>query len=245
MEPQIFLIAAFAVTFAGFSKGGFGGGAAFVSSTILALVLTPAQAIGIMLPLLMVMDLGTVRSFWKQWDWPRSRLVILGSIPGVALGTLLYSVTNDDVLRLLIGVIAVGFVIWRMVPKSGLKDANFSRGVGLFAGAVTGFTSFVSHAGGPPAAVYLLSQRLDKTTYHASATLIFWVVNALKVVPYTFLGIFTFESLRTDLFLLPFALIGVWLGVRAHHLVPERVFFGLTYVLLSGTGAKLIFDALT
>jgi uncharacterized membrane protein YfcA len=35
------------------------------------------------------------------------------------------------------------------------------------------------------------------------------------------------------------------LGVKAHHLVPERAFFQLTYVLLIITGSKLIWDGLT
>ena len=48
-----------------------------------------------------------------------------------------------------------------------------------------------------------------------------------------------------DLVLAPFAILGAWLGVRAHMLVPERLFFGLTYVLLVCTGSKLIWDTLT
>jgi len=35
------------------------------------------------------------------------------------------------------------------------------------------------------------------------------------------------------------------LGVKAHRLVEERMFFGLTYVLLTITGTKLVWDALT
>ena len=45
--------------------------------------------------------------------------------------------------------------------------------------------------------------------------------------------------------LLAGALLGAWLGVKAHRLVPERAFFALTYVLLSATGVKLISDGLT
>ena len=40
-------------------------------------------------------------------------------------------------------------------------------------------------------------------------------------------------------------LLGTWLGIKAHHLVPERAFFLITYVLLTVTGLKLISDALT
>jgi len=245
LDLQFYAIAAIAVVFAGVAKGGFGGGPAFAASAILALVTTPTQAIGLMLPLLMVMDIGTLKPFWKKWDWARGRVMIIGSVPGIALGAGLYSVTNDDVLRFLIGLVALIFVVWQLLPKRAMQEANFSPIVGLVAGGVAGFTSFVSHAGGPPAAMYLLSQRLDKTTYHATMTLLFWVVNAVKVVPYAFLGIFTAETFVADLILLPFALVGVFLGVRAHHVIPERLFFALTYALLAITGLKLVFDALT
>jgi len=39
--------------------------------------------------------------------------------------------------------------------------------------------------------------------------------------------------------------VGAWLGVKAHHLVPERAFFAITYVALVLTGCKLIWDAVT
>lgn len=245
MDLQIFAIAAFAVTFAGVSKGGFGGGTAFAASAILALVLEPAQAIGLMLPLLMIMDVGGIYPFWRKWDWGRAKLMMIGGLPGVAIGAFFYEVTDDDMLRLLIGLISLAFVAWHILPKTRVEQADFSKPVGLLAGLVSGFTSFVCHAGGPPASIYLLSQRLDKTQYHATMTLVFWLINAVKVIPYAFLGIFSAQTLMADIVLAPFALLGVWLGVRAHYLISEVMFFRLTYVLLTLTGLKLISDALT
>lgn len=245
MDIQFFVILSLAVIFAGISKGGFGGGVAFVSSAILALILPPTMAVGIMLPLLMVMDVASVGPFWNRWDPRAAWVLILGGIPGVVAGAVFISYTNDDVLRFLIGAISVGFVIWSLAPKRAVSQQRFSSTVGYGAGFASGFTSFVSHAGGPPAAMYLLGQKLDKTTYHATAVLVFWVINALKAVPYGFLGFFTWETLTLDLYMIPFALFGVYLGVRAHHMVSERVFFGLTYTLLAFTGTKLIWDALT
>lgn len=245
MDLQFYAVAAFSVTFAGFAKGGFGGGPAFVASAILALVTAPTQAIGLMLPLLMLMDVATVRPFWKKWDLRRARIMIIGGLPGILLGAVFYRMTDDDMLRLLIGLVALLFVAWQLLPKSGVREANFSQPVGFLAGMVSGFTSFISHAGGPPAAMYLLSQKLDKTAYHATMTLVFWVINAAKVIPYAVLGIFTAETLLADVILAPFAIFGVWLGVRAHHIIPDPSFFRLIYIVLSLTGAKLVFDALT
>jgi uncharacterized membrane protein YfcA len=242
-----FVIAALATVFAGISKGGFGSGAAFASATILALVIEPGKARGIMLPLLMLVDVATLKPYRGRWHWPEAKVLLLGGIPGVGLGVVFYTLADDDLLRLLIGGIALLFVIWQLSQKFGLVSAPQKRlpsWVGVIAGVVTGFTSFVSHAGGPPAAVYMLSQRLGKLEYQATSVLIFWIINIAKFVPYAFLGIFTTQTLLADLVLAPFAILGAWIGVRAHFMLSERLFFGITYVLLSVTGSKLIWDAM-
>lgn len=245
---SFFAIACPAVVFAGISKGGFGSGAAFASAAILALILDPGTALGVMLPLLMLIDTATLRPYWRQWSWPDARVLILGGVPGVALGVALYRVANPDLLRLLIGAVSLAFVIWHISQRMGLIRPFAKRlpaAAGLFAGLVAGFTSFVSHGGGPVAAVYLLSQRLGKTEFQATTVLAFWVVNIFKFIPYAFLGMFTMQTALANLLLAPFALLGAWLGVVAHRIVSERLFFALTYVMLSATGAKLIWDALT
>ena len=243
-----FAIAGPAAIFAGISKGGFGSGAAFAAASILALVVEPGMALGVMLPLLMLIDLATLRPYWGKWNWQASLLLILGGLPGVALGAMLFARADPDVFRVLIGAISIGFVIWQIGTARGwirLATAALPRWAGAVAGLVAGFTSFVSHAGGPPAAVYLLSLRPTKTEYQASTVLIFWAINIAKFIPYAFLGMFTYETGLANLVLAPFALLGAWLGVKAHHMMPERAFFLLTYVLLTITGAKLIWDGLT
>lgn len=248
LDLTFFLVAGPAVIFAGISKGGFGSGAAFAGASVLALVVEPGLALGVMLPLLMLIDVSTLKPYWGKWDRQAALLLIAGGVPGVALGALLYKIAEPDVFRVLIGLISVGFVIWQGLKASGRFQPGpraSSTGAGAVAGFVAGFTSFVSHAGGPPAAVYLLSRSLTKTQYQATTVLVFWVINIAKFVPYAFLGMFTAQTFVANLVLAPFAVFGAWLGVRAHSLVPERVFFMVTYVLLTVTGLKLIWDGLT
>ncbi len=242
------LIAAFSAFIAGVAKGGFGGGAAFVATVILALVVPPAAALGIMLPLLMVADLATLRPFWKQWDLEAAKAMIYGGVPGVLLGVALYRVANADALRVLIGAISLAFVAFQLARNRGWISPprrQMGKGMGLFAGLVAGFTSFVSHAGGPPAAIYLLSRGIDKTTYQATTVLTFWAINAMKAVPYAFLGVFTADTFKANLIMVGPILLGCWVGVYAHRALPDRIFFLITYVLLVGAGGKLIFDGLT
>ena len=243
LDFSFFAVAIPAVMFAGISKGGFGSGAAFASAAILALVLAPGAAIGIMLPLLMLIDVTTLRPYWGKWNMAAARRLILGAVPGTALGAALYTIADDDLFRVLIGAISVLFVIWQMLGRAGripVAQRPIPPLGGLIAGAVAGLTSFISHAGGPPAAVYLLSLKPAKTEYQATTVLTFWAINIMKFVPYAWLGIFSAESFLADLFLAPFAILGALLGVRLHEVVPERAFFALTYVLLAVTGARLI-----
>ncbi len=249
MEYDLVFFAAVvpAVLIAGISKGGFGSGAALATTPILALALDPGTAIGLMLPLLMVMDAAGLRPYWRKWDWPNVRVLALGAVPGTAAGALIYGLANPATLRLLIGGLALGFVAFQGVQKMrppGLRRHRRNPLAGGFWGFVAGITSFISHAGGPVVAIHLLGQGMGKTTYQATTVLVFWIVNWLKFLPYLAMGIFTAETAKADLVLAPLAVAGMLLGVVAHRLVPERAYFTLVYALMIFAGLKLFLDGL-
>ena len=108
-----------------------------------------------------------------------------------------------------------------------------------------GFTSFIAHAGGPPASMYLLRRPLNRTEFVATAVFFFAVVNYVKLVPYAWLGQFDTTNLATSLVLAPAAPLGVLIGVYLHKRVSDRILFlRVVYVLLFLVGLKLIWDGL-
>jgi len=215
LSLEFFLIAAPAVLFAGVSKGGFGSGVAFVSAAILALIIEPGEALAIMLPLLMLIDLVTLRPYWGVWNFADAKVLILGGIPGIALGALLFQVVDADIFRLLIGAVSLGFVLWSVLQVRSLVHDHrrpWPDWIGVLLGSVTGFTSFVAHAGGPPAAIFLLSRQRRKTEYQATTVLVFWVLNIVKFCCYFWLGMMSLQSGLVGILLAPFALAGTYLG---------------------------------
>ena len=90
LDLAFFLIAGPAVVFAAISKAGFGSGAAFAAASILALVVDPGLALGVMLPMLMLIDAASLKPYWGKWRLRDGMLIILGGLPGVALGAALY-----------------------------------------------------------------------------------------------------------------------------------------------------------
>ena len=248
LDLAFFAAAIPAVLISAASKGGFGGGAGFASTPLLVLAMPPAQAVGLLLPLLMLMDLISLRPYWRKWDWRHSALLMVGGVIGTALGWSIFEMISADGVRLLVGLSALGFVLFQLARSRGWirapdRDPGAARG-GAW-GTVTGLTSFISHAGGPPASMYLLGIGLDKTTYQASTVLVFWWVNLIKLPAYVQLGMLNRELLAPIMILAPLAIAGVFAGVWAHHRVSDAFFFRLTYTLLAVTGAKLVYDALT
>ena len=245
----MFGLAALGAMLAGISKGGFGGSLGFAGSAILAVVVEPGVALALMLPVLMAIDMAAVRAYWGRWDKPSAGAILTGAVPGLLLGAVLFSVISSDSIRVLIGLVAVGFPLFRIALARGWiapQPTGFDRRKGWVAGAGVGFTSFVAHAGGPPFAVFMLGQGgIDKTRYHATSVIVFWVVNAMKAALYTMLGLFSWQLLGWSAALIPFAMIGTLIGVKAHKLIPERLFFMVAYTALMLTGLKLLWDGLS
>ena len=249
METDVtfFALAIPAVLFAGISKGGFGSAASFAAAPMMALILEPAEAVAVLLPLLMVMDFAGLKPYWKQWDPRTSKVLIAGGVPGMFLGAALITVTNPDVFRLLIGLISLGFVIYQISRAQGwlrLRQHVMSDRAGLIFAVAAGFTGFVAHAGGPVASVYMLSKPLTKLEYQATTVFAFWATNLVKFSLYVAIGLLTWSTAFAGLYLVPVALIGTYLGVYLHRVVPEALYFTLIYVFLTAAGTKLVFDAL-
>lgn len=244
-DPAFYLVAVPAVLITGVSKGGFGGGLGFVAVPLMALVIPPAQAVAVLLPILILMDGFGVHTYWREVDRGVLWVMLPGAAVGIAIGGLLFDLLDAQMMRLMVGVLAILFVAHHVVGVSTRREAPRPRPwFGVLCGGLSGFTSTIAHAGSPPAAIYLLPLRLDKTVFVASSIVFFAVVNLLKLVPYWLIGQFTSLNLATALVLAPLAPISMYLGVWLHHRIEQRRFMQLCYVLVALTGIKLITDGL-
>ncbi|MEB4590852.1 sulfite exporter TauE/SafE family protein [Candidatus Thiothrix sp. Deng01] len=245
-DPLTLLLAVLALLIVGISKGGLGGGLGVLGVPLMSLAMPPAQAAAILLPILCVMDLMAMKAFWKGWSLDHLQRLIPAAIIGIVVGALTFRYFRASDVRLLVGLIAVGFALnYWFKPFQFLAGRKPGVKSGMFWGSIAGFTSFIAHAGGPPVNIYLLPQQLDKTVYQATTVIFFTIVNYVKLIPYTALGQFNPANLSASIVLLPLAALGIWLGYKLHHRMPEKRFFQIAYVLLFITGCKLIYDGVS
>ena len=109
-DPWFYAAAVPAVLIAGISKGGFGGGVGLVAVPLMALVISPIQAAGIMLPILCMMDLFGVWAYRNRWDGRNLRILLPAALLGIAVGTASFRYLDGDMIRLMLGVMALAAV---------------------------------------------------------------------------------------------------------------------------------------
>jgi uncharacterized membrane protein YfcA len=245
LDPLFLALAVGSILVSGISKGGFGGGLGILAVPLLALTVSPVEAAAIVAPLLCAMDLVGLRAYWGKWDKRLLLLMIPGAFVGMALAAIMFGMITESGMRLFLGLIATVFALhYWSATLMGRFSPVIKPWMGPIAGLMSGFTSFIAHAGGPPVQVFLLGLKPDKTVYVATTVGFFTVLNYIKLVPYTAMGFFTQATLITSAVLLPLAVFGMWLGVRLNGKVRQETFFRICYSMLLIVGIKLLADGL-
>ena len=132
----------------GVAGGGFAGGGAFVGTTMMAMVVEPVFAIAIMLPILLLIDVTTLKIYWRQWVRQLSIALILGGVIGVLLGAVVFHDADPDVIRVFIGTISIGFVAFQAAKRLGwlpTQPLSYRFLPAAISGAGAGFTSQRTH----------------------------------------------------------------------------------------------------
>lgn len=253
MTPDLLFYAAAipAVALVGLSKGGLGGAFALMGVPLLALVVPPMQAAAIFLPILLLMDAVALWAWRRHNDRATLLALLPGGILGIAIGWATSAYVSVNVMRLLLGSISVIFALRyfidaaRKIETAGRAAApQRPLAAGLW-GTLSGYGSFVAHAGGPPFQIYTLPLRLDPLSYTGASTRFFAIMNAIKVVPYFALGELGTGNLTFSATLLPVALVSTLIGARLVHYLKPAVFYPLMYGMVLIAGGKLLYDGLS
>jgi uncharacterized membrane protein YfcA len=243
-DPWFYAAAIPAVIILGLSKGGFTA-LGLLMVPVMALAISPVQAAGITLPILVFSDLVALVSYRRIYDPTTLKIMIPGAMAGIGIGWLTASYVTETHIRLIVGIISIVFAVQFFLRRGKeVQAAPQNVAKGTFWSIITGFTSFVSHAGGPPFQVYAAPLRLEPRIFAGTSVILFALVNAVKLIPYFFLGQFDTQNLVTAAILLPISipatLLGVWLVKR----FDPRRFYDLIYATIFLVGVYLVVESI-
>jgi uncharacterized membrane protein YfcA len=244
-DPWFYAAAVPAMILLGLSKGGFAS-LGILAVPIMALVISPVQAAGITLPILILSDIVAVVAYWRVFDKRTVQIVLPGSIVGIGIAWLTAAWVTEHEVRLIVGAISVLFALNYWFRHRLTQEPHGHDVVkGTFWSIVAGFTSFISHSGGAPYQMYAVPLRLEPRVFAGTTVLIFAIINAIKTVPYFFLGQFDTANLTASLVLLPISIPATFLGVWLVNRIDIEAFYRIVYVLIFVVGIYLIGEGLS
>jgi uncharacterized membrane protein YfcA len=241
-DPFFYMIAAPAVLLLGVSKSGFGAGFGSLAVPMMALAVTVPQAAAILMPVLLVMDLLGMSAFRKDVDRALLRFMLPYALVGVVLGALLFKWLDANWVAAIVGGFTLLFLAQQLLFKTDPKGPPPPRWMGGLLLVVSGFTSFIAHAGGPPVNAYVMRLKISPLLFTGTMAYLFFFINMAKWAPYAWLGLLDMRNFGTSLVLLPLAPLGVWIGLRMARTINPVLFYRLIRIGMFLTGCKLLWD---
>ncbi len=241
-DPFFYAVAVPAVLMLGISKSGFGAGFGSLAVPLMALAVTVPQAAAILMPVLLLMDVLGLAAFRRDFDAAFVKFLIPCGLVGTVIGALLFRALDARVVAGIVGAFTLLFLAQRLLFPPRADSPAPPRWLGALLTILSGFTSFVAHAGGPPISAYVIPMRLSPVRFTATMAVFFFVINLSKWIPYAWLGLLDTRNMGTSLVLLPLAPVGVWLGVLLARRISPLLFYRLLYIGMFLTGSKLLWD---
>lgn len=242
-DPWFYAVAVPGVILLGISKSGFGTGFGSLVVPMMALVIPVPQAAAILMPVLLALDLMGIWAYRRDWDRRLFWFLLPWSVVGIVIGYLLFRLLDPKWVAGMVGAMTLVFLLLRFLSRHQPQKRP-SNALGRVMAALSGFTSFVSHSGGPPLNMYVLRLGMSPVPFAATMAFLFFCINLCKWIPYGLLGLLDWGNLTLSLVLLPISPIGVWLGVRWARRINPVWFYRLVYAGMLFTGIKLLSDAL-
>ena len=255
--PLAYALAMFAALFfVSVDKGGLGGGVGIVSVPLLMQVAPVKFVIGMWLPVLVVCDFCTIRSYPSQWRFGAVKRLVPGVLLAVAGTSIALNMMNLEGdapqakqlqawLKLSVAVISIVYLMGKMrpAPDEALPPWQPTWTMSWIVGVLGGITTTIAHAAGPIVTMYLLPQKLERREYVGTAGRFYFALNSLKIPSFIAIGLVNVHSLRYGLWLMVLSPFGVWLGSWLNRKISAVWFVRVLHFSLVLAAGKLAWDA--
>ena len=250
MDASFYFIAIPAVILVGLSKGGMGDALGLLGVPILSFVMPPVQAAAILLPILVVMDVAALWTWRKTSNPTLLKFMLPGAMVGIAIGWATSAIVPDYAMKLIIGLVALSFTArfyYNRYFAGNLQHPAQPHNIARagFWSTLSGYGSFVAHAGGAPFQVYALPLKLPPRDYTGAAVRFFAILNAVKLVPYFMLGELDLKNLTLSATLFPLAPLATIAGAYMVRRMKPDFFYPFMYAMCGLAGLKLTYDGLS
>ena len=235
----LFLVAAF---LGGLTSGLSGFAMGLVVSGVWLHLITPGQT-ALLIALCGLVTQGS--GIWRvrhSIDWMMVLPFIAGSAVGVAIGTVLLTTVDQNIVRVTIGVLLIVFSVYSLVrPKIAVTHdgAAVKVGVGIVNGLIGGLTGL----GGIAMTVWSQLREANKDGQRAIFQPVMFATFLMSAISFGFAGAYTIETMKLYALALPALIVGIGCGMWLYGKLDDAVFRRVVLVLLLASGLSLVVPA--
>lgn len=224
----------------GFISGVSGLGGAMFAVPFISLFLEPQVLIPIANCLAVVICLELTWIYRKDLLVHEVKNMMLGSLPGLVLGTYILLIIPTSLLLMSIGTVMICFVLWQFLHKVPEKAGQPSIIKALTAGFFSGMLSTSVSFSGPPCGVYALHMRWPQRQSLATVNTFVVLASLVGVAIYYKAGLMTEEVLYWTLYGAVSTSVGVLLAIPVNRFVNVRLFRVILLIVIGVGGLSCI-----
>lgn len=243
MPTETILFLAISALCLGISKAGFSG-VSLISVYLLAQTFGAKESLGIALPLLVLADLMVYPAFRKHGSWAQVWPVFFPALFGMVAGFILLPHLPNEVMKPVIGIIILAMAIitlLRKFYKEQIERIAMSNSFRYASSSSGGVATVLANAAGPIFQLYLLTVKLPKMELIGVCARFFLLVNLLKLPFTAHLDLINKETLIINLYLAPIIALGIFIGKKFLHRIPQKSFEYLILIFAMIAGIRLTF----
>ena len=144
--------------------------------------------------------------------WRRVAPMIVGLVPGVVLGTFMVSSVSPDWLKFTTYLVLLPLIL---LQAAGFRrPIKAERSAGLVFGTGVGILYSVTTISGPPLAIALNNQGLEKREFRAALGLVRLAESTMTGMAYIYAGLFSSASIALVPWIIPSVALGVPIGAQ-------------------------------
>lgn len=216
--------------------------------TMLSLVYPAKEAVGLLLPVLLMGDLIAVFFYRRTVVWKHLFSLVPWILLGVLAGYFVLRFSDNEQLKVMLGYLIIALNLFQIVKDYfGSKIDNALPSslwfIGLM-GVLAGFATMIGNVAGTVMAIYLLAHRLPKNEFVGTGAWFYLFVNVIKVPFYISLGMITSSSFTVNLIAIPAVAIGAYIGIKVLPRIPQQMFKWIILALGTLGAMRLIVSGL-
>ena len=210
-----------------------------MATPFLLLIFEAKEAIQINLLLSLVISLALIQKIRQDVDTEILKRFIIGSLPGLPIGILVFLLVNTSYLKMGIGIVILTLTFLLIfnfrLEKSNRRDMI----VGSLSGALTTGIGMP----GPPLLLYFSGTATDKERLRATTLAFYLYIYAVSLlIQVAFAGTST-TVWTSSIMALPLVAIGLYVGQLLFNHINQKTFRLFTYVILLFTGFYLLLQS--